>query len=645
MIQFDQVSLRRGGRVLFQKASIQIHPGWKVGLTGVNGAGKSTLFAALLGELGADEGSLTRPSGWTVAHMAQEVKALDMPALDFVLSGDEEYWQIQKQLAQPEQLSDSELAQLHGRFDEIHGYSAPSKAAQLMAGLGFMEHQLRLDVSSFSGGWRMRLNLARTLMSRSDLLLLDEPTNHLDLDAILWLEDWLNAYEGTLILISHDRDFLDAVTDHILHIENQELTLYTGNYSTFEVTRSERLAQQQQAFEKQVEARAHLQKFIDRFKAKATKARQAQSRIKQLEKMQLLAPAHVDTPFTFTFREPTKMSSPLLTLDQAEIGYPGKSIASKISLQITPSSRIGLLGMNGAGKSTLIKSLVGDLALLNGQRKASELLNIGYFAQHQMDALDAQASPMLQLSRLADKQISEATLRSFLGSFGFSGERMDTPCESFSGGERARLALALIVWQRPNVLILDEPTNHLDLDMRHALSMALQDFEGAVVLVSHERQLIASVCDDLLLVHAGRCTEFSGDLQDYAKWLREARQQQINAQTALAQASASTNKTAAPAKVDKEAQRKLAAQRREETRPLRKKIEQCESQIEKIQPRLASIEEQLADSSLYEASRKEDLLKLMNEQTSLKATLEQAEETMLELMMELETLEQSFQNS
>lgn len=645
MIQFDQVSLRRGGRVLFQKASMQIHPGWKVGLTGVNGAGKSTLFAALLGELGADEGSLTRPSGWTVAHMAQEVKALDIPALDFVLSGDEEYWQIQKQLAQPEQLSDSELAQLHGRFDEIHGYSAPSKAAQLMAGLGFIEHQLRLDVSSFSGGWRMRLNLARTLMSRSDLLLLDEPTNHLDLDAILWLEDWLNAYEGTLILISHDRDFLDAVTDHILHIENQELTLYTGNYSTFEVTRSERLAQQQQAFEKQVEARAHLQKFIDRFKAKATKARQAQSRIKQLEKMQLLAPAHVDTPFTFSFREPTKMSSPLLTLDQAEIGYPGKSIASKISLQITPSSRIGLLGMNGAGKSTLIKSLVGDLALLNGQRKASELLNIGYFAQHQMDALDAQASPMLQLSRLADKQISEATLRSFLGSFGFSGERMDTPCESFSGGERARLALALIVWQRPNVLILDEPTNHLDLDMRHALSMALQDFEGAVVLVSHERQLIASVCDDLLLVHAGRCTEFAGDLQDYAKWLREARQQQINAQTALAQASASTNKTTAPAKVDKEAQRKLAAQRREETRPLRKKIEQCENQIEKIQPRLASIEEQLADSSLYEASRKEDLLKLMNEQTSLKATLEQAEETMLELMMELETLEQSFQNS
>lgn len=647
MIQFDQVSLRRGGRVLFQKASMQIHPGWKVGLTGVNGAGKSTLFAALLGELGADEGSLTRPSGWTVAHMAQEVKALDMPALDFVLSGDEEYWQIQKQLAQPEQLSNSELAQLHGRFDEIHGYSAPSKAAQLMAGLGFMEHQLRLDVSSFSGGWRMRLNLARTLMSRSDLLLLDEPTNHLDLDAILWLEDWLNTYEGTLILISHDRDFLDAVTDHILHIENQELTLYTGNYSTFEVTRSERLAQQQQAFEKQVEARAHLQKFIDRFKAKATKARQAQSRIKQLEKMQLLAPAHVDTPFTFSFREPTKMSSPLLTLDQAEIGYPGKSIASKINLQITPSSRIGLLGMNGAGKSTLIKSLVGDLALLNGQRKASELLNIGYFAQHQMDALDAQASPMLQLSRLADKQISEATLRSFLGSFGFSGERMDTPCESFSGGERARLALALIVWQRPNVLILDEPTNHLDLDMRHALSMALQDFEGAVVLVSHERQLIASVCDDLLLVHNGKCTEFDGDLVAYAEWLRQARAELLkNApKTAEVLKTQQAKAKPVPSKMDKEAQRKEAARQREQTRPIRKNIEKCESQIGKLQPKLAAIEEKLADTGLYDAARKDELLKLMNEQTELKAQLETAEEQMLELMMELEELEQSFQES
>ena len=378
----------------------------------------------------------------------------------------------------------------------------------------------------------------------------------------------------------------------------------------------------------------------------ATKARQAQSRIKQLERMQLLAPAHVDTPFTFSFREPTKMSSPLLTLEHVSIGYADKVIASKINLQITPTSRIGLLGMNGAGKSTLIKSLVGELALLAGTRKASELLNIGYFAQHQMDALDDSASPMLQLARIADKKISEATLRAFLGSFGFSGERMDTPCESFSGGERARLALALIVWQRPNVLILDEPTNHLDLDMRHALTMALQDYEGAVVLVSHERQLIASVCDDLLLVHAGQCTEFEGDLQDYAQWLRQARADMLKqgtSNTAPSNPSPVVENKTNLVKVDKEAQRKLAAQRREQTRPIRKNIEKYEAQIEKIQPRLTEIETELADPALYDANRKDDLLKLMNEQNDLKTKLAQAEEQMLELMMELEELESSFE--
>ncbi|WOE30826.1 MULTISPECIES: ATP-binding cassette domain-containing protein [unclassified Acinetobacter] len=643
MIQLDQVSLRRGGRVLFQKASMQIHPGWKVGLTGVNGAGKSTLFAALLGALTPDEGYLHRPQVWTIAHMAQEIEALNMSALDFVLSGDEEYWAIQAQLNHADQLSDDQLAQLHGRFDEIHGYTAPSKAAQLMAGLGFMEHQNQHAVSSFSGGWRMRLNLARTLMSRSDLLLLDEPTNHLDLDAILWLEDWLKAYSGTLILISHDRDFLDAITDHILHIENQELTLYTGHYSTFETTRSERLAQQQQAYEKQQETRAHLQKFIDRFKAKATKARQAQSRIKMLERMQDLAPAHVDTPFTFSFREPSKMSSPLLSLENATIGYPQKVIAHQVNLQITPNTRIGLLGMNGAGKSTLIKSLVGDLDLLGGQRNASELLNIGYFAQHQMDALDNQASPMLQLSRIADRKISEATLRSFLGSFGFNGERMDTPCDRFSGGERARLALALIVWQRPNVLILDEPTNHLDLDMRHALTMALTDYQGAVVLVSHERQLIASVCDELFLVHGGQCQEFEGDLVDYAQWLRQARLEMIR-QGGLNETLPTDLPTEkiATVKIDKDAQRKQAAQRREQTRPIRKHIEKCETQMNKLQSRLAEIDLLLADTALYDANNKDALLKLMSEQTECKTALADVEEKMLELMMELELLEASF---
>lgn len=643
MIQLDQFSVRRGGRVLFQKASMQLHPGWKIGLTGVNGAGKSTLFAALLGGIESDSGSLSRPNVWTVAHMAQEIKALNMKAINFVLSGDEEYWNIQHQLEHPEQLSDDELAHLYSRFDEINGYAAAAKASQLMAGLGFFEYQSQYDVASFSGGWRMRLNLARTLMSRSDLLLLDEPTNHLDLDAILWLEDWLKAYEGTLVLISHDRDFLDAITDHILHIENQQLTLYTGNYSTFETTRAERLAQQQQAFEKQQETRAHLQKYIDRFKAQATKARQAQSRIKQLERMQELAPAHVDTPFTFSFREPSKMSSPLLALEHADIGYGDKLIVTNVNLQITPTSRIGLLGMNGAGKSTLIKSLVGDLALLRGKRYASELLNIGYFAQHQMDALDGSATPMLQLSRIADKKISEATLRAFLGSFGFSGERMDTPSESFSGGERARLALALIVWQRPNVLILDEPTNHLDLDMRHALTMALQDFEGAVVLVSHERQLIASVCDELILVHNGSSRDFDGDLHDYANWLRQARNDIIKqGQQPTAPVQSKVEAQPVISKLDKEAQRKEAAKRREQTRPIRKNIEKCESQIEHLQKRLAEIETLLGDSSLYDADRKDDLLKLMDEQTDSKQKLEHAEEQMLELMMQLEELENSF---
>ena len=645
MIQLDQLSIRRGGRVLFQKASMQLHPGWKIGLTGVNGAGKSTLFSALLGGMESDSGSLTRPATWTVSHMAQEIKALDMKAIDFVLSGDEEFWDIQNQLDHPESLSDDELAHLYGRFDEINGYSAPSKASQLMAGLGFFEHQSQLDVSSFSGGWRMRLNLARTLMSRSDLLLLDEPTNHLDLDAILWLEDWLKAYEGTLVLISHDRDFLDAITDHILHIENQELIMYTGNYSTFERTRSERLAQQQQAYEKQLETRAHLQKYIDRFKAQATKAKQAQSRIKQLERMQELSAAHVDTPFTFSFREPTKMSSPLLELENADIGYGDKLIVTNVDLQITPTSRIGLLGMNGAGKSTLIKSLVGDLQLMQGTRKDSELLNIGYFAQHQMDALDGNASPMLQLARIADKKISEASLRSFLGSFGFSGERMDTPSESFSGGERARLALALIVWQRPNVLILDEPTNHLDLDMRHALTMALQDFEGAVVLVSHERQLVASVCDELILVHGGESREFDGDLVAYADWLRQARIDMIKNGGKQPATPVKSQVEIKPtiSKLDKEAQRKEAARRREASRPIRKNIEKLETEITKIQPKLVEIETQLADTTLYDANRKDDLLKLMNEQTELKAKLAQAEEKMLEFMMELEEFEGSFE--
>ncbi len=658
MIQLQDFSIRRGGRLLFDQATMQLHPGWKIGLTGVNGAGKSTLFAAFMGTISGDTGSLSRPSVWTVAHMAQEVESQETAAIDFVLSGDEEWWQIDQKLTHDDgSLPLDELTDLHGRFGEIDGYTATSRAAQMMSGLGFSEAQTTLPVSSFSGGWRMRLNLARTLMSRSDLLLLDEPTNHLDLDAILWLEDWLRAYAGTLVLISHDRDFLDAITDHIIHIEAGKVTLYTGNYSTFEQTRGERLAQQQQAFEKQQETRAHLQKYIDRFKAQATKARQAQSRIKQLERMQILSAAHVDTPFTFSFREPTRMSSPLLRLDDATAGYGDKAIVENIQLQLTPDSRIGLLGMNGAGKSTLIKTLVGVLPLMSGERFASEHLNLGYFAQHQMDALDGDATPMLSLSRLTDRKVSDADLRAFLGSFGFSGERMDTPCESFSGGERARLALALIVWKRPNVLILDEPTNHLDLDMRHALTMALQDFEGAVVLVSHERQLIASVCDELLVVHDGDCKPFEGDLSDYADWLRQVRQEIAQREKLERQALSKKNsdeKTkpapviAAPivakpvanttAPIDKEAARKDAAQKREQTRPVRKRIEQLEKKIEAHTTALKTLDVTLADVGLYEASRKAELLKLLDQQQQLKAELAGFDDELLEQMMTLESM-------
>lgn len=651
MIQLQDFSIRRGGRLLFEKATMQLHPGWKIGLTGVNGAGKSTLFAALLGSITGDTGTLSRPAVWTVAHMAQEVESQETAAIDFVLSGDEEWWQIDQKLTHDDgSMPVEELTDLHGRFGEIDGYTATSRAAQMMSGLGFSESQIRLPVSSFSGGWRMRLNLARTLMSRSDLLLLDEPTNHLDLDAILWLEDWLRTYSGTLVLISHDRDFLDAITDHIIHIEDGKVVLYTGNYSTFEQTRAERLAQQQQAFEKQEATRAHLQKYIDRFKAQATKARQAQSRIKQLERMQQLSAAHVDTPFTFSFREPTRMSTPLLRLDDATAGYGDKAIVNDIQLQLTPDSRIGLLGMNGAGKSTLIKTLVGVLAPLHGERISSEHLNLGYFAQHQMDALDGEATPMLALSRLTNRKVPEPDLRAFLGSFGFSGERMDTPCESFSGGERARLALALIVWKRPNVLILDEPTNHLDLDMRHALTMALQDFEGAVVLVSHERQLIASVCDELLVVHDGVCKPFAGDLSDYADWLRQVRQEMQQRERLERQQEKAKAASPAPAAkpvivtptptpvVDKEAARKESAARREQTRPLRKQIDQLESTIQTINQQLTQLEHTLSDTALYEAHRKADLLKLMDQQQSLKAKLEAHDHQLLELMLTLDAL-------
>lgn len=642
MIELKNASIRRDGRILFSDVSLQIHPSWKIGLTGKNGTGKSSFFAMLQKQLGLDTGELFIPNSWHIGHMAQEVATSEQLAIDFVLSGDSVWYELNQKIQNHQNFSEDELAHIHAKFDDIHGYSIPAKAGQIMAGLGFNSEQIQRPVSSFSGGWRMRLNLAKTLMSRADLLLLDEPTNHLDLDAILWLEDWLKAYDGTLIMISHDQTFLDAVVEHILHIEQGKMTLYSGNYSQFVRTRSERLAQQQQAYEKQQATKAHMEDFIRRFKAKASKAKQAQSRIKQLERMTFLAPVMADNPFNFKFYPPKQLTSPLIVLDDASIGYQGVALINNIHLQITPDSRIGLLGMNGAGKSTLIKSLVGELPLLTGVRKVADSLVLGYFNQHQMDSLDPEATPMLMLQRLAGNT-SDADLRAFLGSFDFRGDRIDTASKLFSGGERARLTLALIVWQRPNVLVLDEPTNHLDLEMRQALSFALQNFTGAVILVSHDRELIAQVCDELYLVHDGRCEIFDNDITYYSQWLNETRKQQ---QKQLTNDKKQANETHVSREtsqtLSKEEQRKKSAEQRKLTAPLRKKLAEQENSLEKSTSQLNKIEEKLSDTDLYEDSRKNELLALLEQQTQLKQQIETLEEELMTTMLALEEMENSF---
>ncbi|MEN8625428.1 ATP-binding cassette domain-containing protein [Psychrobacter proteolyticus] len=672
MIEFKDVGVRRDGRELFAGASFQLHPGHKVGLTGNNGTGKSTLFALLLTQMGTgdtevtlDKGEVSIPDSWHVAHMAQEVGATTQSAIDYVLSGDEQWYEINAALNDLSSVSDEQIGVLHQQFDEIDGYRTPTKAAQIMAGLGFKTSQHELPVEGFSGGWRMRLNLAKTLMSRADLMLLDEPTNHLDLDAILWLETWINAYMGLVIVISHDQAFLDATVGHILHVEQQKITLYTGNYQQFIRTRHERMAQQQQAFEKQEATKAHLDDFIRRFRAKASKAKQAQSRIKQLERMAELSPMMADNPFSFQFYEPANMSSPLIELTNADIGYSETPLLHNANVQVTPDTRLGLLGMNGAGKSTLIKALVGELGVLTGKYRVSDTLKLGYFNQHQMDILDAKATPIEMLRRLAGKT-SDAMLRSFLGSFDFRGERIDTPSELFSGGERARLTLALIVWQRPNVLVLDEPTNHLDLQMRQALTIALQGFKGAVVLVSHDRELIANVCDELYLVHDGIIEEFDGDIGDYGKWLAEKRKQENasdkntgkkkskkeskkfvsretdNSQVNNKAADNSSNSKAATPALSKEEQRKLAAEQRKMTAPIRREIEETEKTLAKIDKQLVTLEEKLADTELYEESRKSDLMVLLNEQTALQQQHSDNEEKLLLSMTTLEEMEAKF---
>ena len=617
MIKLQNLSVRRGIRLLFESVNLTINPGRKVGLTGANGTGKSSLFALLQDQLQADHGSVSFPPQWVTAHVAQETPATDISALDYALQGDAEYVQLQTALKQAEADHDgAKQSELHDRLAIIDAYTARSRAGKLLHGLGFTAEQEDAPVASFSGGWRMRLNLAQALMCRSDLLLLDEPTNHLDLEAVYWLEEWLRTYQGTLVLISHDRDFLDRVVTQVCHIEHQAIKSYTGNYSAFELARAEHLANQQAAHQKQQREVAHIRSYINRFKAQATKARQAQSRIKALERMELIAPAHVDSPFHCSFLPPTRLTTPLLSLDKIAVGYGDTPLLSGVKLSLAPGDRIGLLGPNGAGKSTLIKLIAGVLPPLQGKRKEGKDIRIAYFAQHQLEQLYVDDSPLKHLQRL-DPKASEGDLRSFIGGFGFHGDDALAPVGPFSGGEKARLVLALLVYQKPAVLLLDEPTNHLDLEMRLALTMALQDFEGALIVVSHDRHLIRTVADDLWLVSDGQAKHFNGDLDDYRQWL-------------LAKDKPVKTEASAPAINTKKEDRRAAADARQRLQPLTNKVKKAEQQMAALQKVIGQIDLKLAESSLYEAESKQQLKKLLAEQATAKTQLEQVEMDWLE---------------
>ncbi|MDW3562472.1 ABC transporter ATP-binding protein [Enterobacter cloacae] len=633
MIVFSSLQIRRGVRVLLDNATATINPGQKVGLVGKNGCGKSTLLALLKNEISADGGNFTYPGNWQLAWVNQETPALSEPALDYVIDGDREYRKLEAELNAANERNDGHaIATVHGKLDAIDAWTIRSRASSLLHGLGFSNEQLERPVSDFSGGWRMRLNLAQALICRSDLLLLDEPTNHLDLDAVIWLEKWLKSYQGTLILISHDRDFLDPVVDKIIHIEQQNMFEYTGNYSSFERQRATRLAQQQAMYESQQQRVAHLQSFVDRFKAKASKAKQAQSRIKMLERMEMIAPAHVDNPFHFSFREPESLPNPLLKMEKVSAGYGDRIILDSIKLNLVPGSRIGLLGRNGAGKSTLIKLLAGELNPVSGEIGLAKGIKLGYFAQHQLEFLRADESPIQHLARLAPQEM-EQKLRDYLGGFGFQGDKVTENTEHFSGGEKARLVLALIVWQRPNLLLLDEPTNHLDLDMRQALTEALIEFEGALVVVSHDRHLIRSTTDDLYLVHDGKVEPFDGDLEDYQQWLTDVQKQENQPEE-----SAKENANSAQARKD---QKRREAELRTQTQPLRKEIARLEKEMEKLNATLAAVEEKLGDSELYDQSRKAELTDCLQTQAKTKSSLEECEMAWLDAQEQLEAMLQA----
>lgn len=631
MIVFSELQLRRGTQILLDNASATVNPGQKVGLVGKNGCGKSTLLALLKQQISADAGSVSLPGNWRLAWVDQHTPALDCAAIEYTIDGHREYRQLENALKLSMQRDDGQaIATLHGKLDAIHAWSIRPQAASLLQGLGFNNEQINLPVRNFSGGWRMRLNLAQALLCPSDLLLLDEPTNHLDLDAVIWLEKWLKNYAGTLLLISHDRDFLDPLVEKIIHIEHQNLFEYTGNYSAFECQRATRLAQQQALYASQQQKVQHLQNYIDRFRFKATKAKQAQSRIKMLQRMEMISMAHVDNPFQFQFPPPENLPVPLLRMENVSAGYGEHTVLHAIKLNLVPGSRIGLLGRNGAGKSTLIKLLAGEIEALSGNVGLSKGVATGYFAQHQLEYLRADESPLQHLTALAPRH-TEQKLRDYLGGFGFRADKVKEATVCFSGGEKARLVLALIVWQRPNLLLLDEPTNHLDLDMRQALTEALINFQGALVVVAHDRHLLRATTDEFYLVDNGRVQPFAGDLDDYQRWLSEPQTSKKAADTPKASSnSAQTRKE----------QKRQQAQQRALTQPLRNTLAALEQQLEQHSEQLAAIEQRLAEPALYQPQSKAELNLCLQQQASIRSALQQYEQNWLDTQQKLEQTEQ-----
>ena len=629
MIEIKNLTLQRGLKVLLDQAALSLAPGRRVGLIGKNGSGKSSLFALLKGEITADKGDVSIPKHWKTAAVAQETPALDISALDYVLQGDGELQLFQTALHEAEAKNDGmKQAEYHAKLEEIDAYSAPARAAKLLSGLGFSQEEHGRPVKSFSGGWRMRLNLAQALMCRADLLLLDEPTNHLDLETVLWLENHLSGLPCTQIIISHDRDFLNATTTQTVELSDQKLTLYGGNYDFYQAERARRLVQQQAAYLKQQAQIKHLQSFIDRFKAKATKAVQAQSRMKALDKLERIAPAHFDSGFSFEFDSPAHLPNPLLQLDKADLGYGGEPVLHGIDLSLESGARYGLLGVNGSGKSTFIKTLAGELNVLSGRIVRSDKLNIGYFAQHQLDTLRPDQSPLWHIQKLSP-DVREQEIRNFLGSFNFVGDAALQKTEPFSGGEKARLALAMIVWQKPNLLLLDEPTNHLDLDMRHALTLALQSFQGALIVVSHDRSLLEATTDSFLLIEQGRLKTFDGDLEDYRRY----RLAQENAAAAPAASSQSQNR--------KDAKRVEAQIRQEKARlgkPLQQKISQAEKEIAALSEIQTACEAFLAQEDAYSDANKAKLQQTLAQLAETKVKLEKQEENWLAWQEELEQI-------